>query len=251
MTGSCLSDIFVTSLICLQYYLTGRRLPPGGTLGWEKYDRASNNGFPPGTCGGCGAPDHFRNDCPDNPHKGKFPPRKGKGKGKGKGKWGKGKGVGGVDDEEWTEETEAEWNAQNADEGGSVWDADEEESAWAVDDSDDEDDYACVATDARHFSPSSFGGDGDEEPGSESEKSYADISHEGSREGKFRHLYHLINSQGLQTVSSDMLASFLRSINCSISEVHCDRLSELISGRDKKEFTENDFARFMLENSSS
>lgn len=82
-------------------------------------------------------------------------------------------------------------------------------------------------------------------------KSYADISHEGSREGKFRHLYHLINSQGLQTVSSDMLASFLRSINCSISEVHCDRLSELISGRDKKEFTENDFARFMLENSSS
>ena len=56
---------------------TGRRLPPGGTLGWDKYDRASNNGFPPGTCGGCGAPDHFRNDCPENPHKVNFPPSPG------------------------------------------------------------------------------------------------------------------------------------------------------------------------------
>ena len=82
-------------------------------------------------------------------------------------------------------------------------------------------------------------------------KSFADMSSEGSREGKFRHLYHLINSQGRQAVSSDMLASFLRSINCSISEVHCDRLAELICGRDTKDFTENDFAKFMLENGAS
>ena len=69
---------------------------------WDKYDKATNNGFPPGTCGGCGAEDHFRNDCPANPNNGKCPPRKGKGKdgkgkGWGKGKWGKGKGIGGVE----------------------------------------------------------------------------------------------------------------------------------------------------------
>ena len=56
-----------------------RKLPPGNTLGWEKYDRASNNGFPPGTCGGCVADSHFRNDCRDKSHKGKFlPPAKAK-----------------------------------------------------------------------------------------------------------------------------------------------------------------------------
>ena len=27
-----------------------RKLPPAGILGWELYDRASNNGFPPGMC---------------------------------------------------------------------------------------------------------------------------------------------------------------------------------------------------------
>ena len=26
---------------------TVRRLPPGGTGGWEKYDKTTNNGFPP------------------------------------------------------------------------------------------------------------------------------------------------------------------------------------------------------------
>ena len=79
------------------------RLPPGGTLGWEKYDKWTNNGVPPNTCGGCGADDHYRNDCPENPSKGKYLPRTkgkdGKPKGKGKGKHGKGKGVAGVDDE--------------------------------------------------------------------------------------------------------------------------------------------------------
>ena len=59
---------------------TSRRLPPGGTLGWDKYDRATNNGFPPGTCGGCGAEDNFRNDCLANPNKGKYPPAKVKAK---------------------------------------------------------------------------------------------------------------------------------------------------------------------------
>ena len=78
-----------------------RRLPPGATRGWDRYDKATNNGFPPGTCGGCGAEDHFRNDCPNNPNKGKFPPRKGKGKGKdGKGKWAKGKASGAKESEE-------------------------------------------------------------------------------------------------------------------------------------------------------
>ena len=57
-----------------------RKFPPGGTLGWQKYDCASNNGFPPSTCGGCGADSLFRNDCADKPHKGKFPPAKAKAK---------------------------------------------------------------------------------------------------------------------------------------------------------------------------
>ena len=112
---------------------TVQKLPPGGTLGWDKYDKWTNNGFPPGTCGGCGADNHFRNDCPQNPNKGKHPPRKGKdggkAKGKGKGKWGKGKGVGGVEDEEWEEGAADE---QQADEGGTVWD--------------DEDDADCTCT---------------------------------------------------------------------------------------------------------
>ena len=64
---------------------TTRKLPPGGTLGWEKYDKWTNNGFPPGTCGGCGSEDHFRNDCPDNSNEGKFPGRKSDPKGKAKG----------------------------------------------------------------------------------------------------------------------------------------------------------------------
>ena len=114
-----------------------RQLPPGGTLGWEKYDKWSNNGFPPNTCGGCGAEDHYRNDCPQNPNKGKYPPRKGKdgdkgggkAKGKGKGKWGKGKwgkGVGGVDGE-WAEEaTREEDDGRQADEGLSVFDEDDD-----------------------------------------------------------------------------------------------------------------------------
>ena len=68
---------------------TARKLPPGGTGGWESYDKYTNNSFPPNTCGGCGAEDHYRNNCPLNPNKGKHPP---KGKGKRKGKSGKGKG---------------------------------------------------------------------------------------------------------------------------------------------------------------
>ena len=112
---------------------TARRLPPGGTGGWDKYDKYTNNGFPAGTCGGCGDPNHFRNDCPLNPNKVKFPPRKGKGKGKDKGKWGK--GVGGVDDEGVgdAEEGEQGRDGQQDDEGGSVWE-DDEECAWAVED---------------------------------------------------------------------------------------------------------------------
>ena len=96
------------------------RLPPGGTGGWDKYDKRTNNGFPPNTCGGCGADDHCRNDCPQNPNRGKYPPRE-KGKGKGRGKDGKGKGrwAKGVDDEEIAE-GEEEDDAQQEDEGGSV-----------------------------------------------------------------------------------------------------------------------------------
>ena len=105
------------------------RLPPGGTLGWEKYDKWTNNGFPPNTCGGCGADDHYRNDCPENPNKGKYPPRKGKdgkAKGKGKCKWGKGKGVGGVD-HDWEQAAEEQaGDAREADEGGSVWGIDDD-----------------------------------------------------------------------------------------------------------------------------
>ena len=41
---------------------TARKLPPGGTGGWEKYSKFTNHGFPPNTCGGCGADDHYRND---------------------------------------------------------------------------------------------------------------------------------------------------------------------------------------------
>ena len=66
--------------------VTRRPLPPGGTLGWDRYDKTTNNGFPPGTRGGCGAEDHFRNDCPNNPNKGKYPPRKGKNGDKGQAK---------------------------------------------------------------------------------------------------------------------------------------------------------------------
>ena len=84
-------------------------------------------GFDDG-CMVCGSIYHWKADCPDNPNKGKYPPRKGKdggkggkAKGKGKGKWGKGKGVGGVDDE-WAEEAAGEADdGQQADEGGSVW----------------------------------------------------------------------------------------------------------------------------------
>ena len=60
---------------------TTRKFLPGGTLNWDKYDKLSNNGFPPNTCGDCGAEDHYRNDCPENPNKGKYPPRKGAPKG--------------------------------------------------------------------------------------------------------------------------------------------------------------------------
>ena len=65
--------------------------------------------------------------------------------------------------------------SQQADEGGSVWDADEDESACAVEDicnTDDEDDdvYAYVASDARHFSPASFAEDGPESEESDEEE---------------------------------------------------------------------------------
>ena len=119
-----------------------------------KYDKYANNGFPPNTCGGCGADDHYRNDCPLNPSRGKFPPRE-KGKGKGKGKNGKGKGgwAKGVDDEEYAEgEGEEEGDEQQADEGGSVLD-DDADCTWAVSDEDEDDDNVYVITDARHFIP--------------------------------------------------------------------------------------------------
>ena len=67
-----------------------KKLPPGGTGGWEKYNVKTNNGFPPGTCGGCGSPDHFRKDCPLNPSKGKpFPKAKAKPKAKAFGRGGR------------------------------------------------------------------------------------------------------------------------------------------------------------------
>ena len=96
-------------------------------------DKWTNNGLPPGTRGGCGGPDHFRNDCPQNPNKGK----------------GK-QGVGGVDDEEWPAEDAADKQTddhQQADEGGSVWDEDEADCGWAVDD--DVDDEVNALTDAQ------------------------------------------------------------------------------------------------------
>ena len=49
---------------------TRAKLPPGGTGGWEKYDYKINNGFPAGTCGGCGEAGHYRIQCPLNPRKG-------------------------------------------------------------------------------------------------------------------------------------------------------------------------------------
>ena len=57
-----------------------RKLPPVGTHGWDKYDKATNNGFPPGTCGGCVSETHFRNDSPDTPNKGDIRPAKSKAK---------------------------------------------------------------------------------------------------------------------------------------------------------------------------
>ena len=129
---------------------TVAKLPPGGTGGWEKYDKRTNNGFPPNTCGGCGPEDHYRNDCPLNPNRGKFPPRE-KGKGKGKGKDGKSKGrwAKGIEDEEMAEgEGEEEDDEQYADEGGSVWD-DDADCTWAVSNEDE----VYVITDARYFTP--------------------------------------------------------------------------------------------------
>ena len=123
------------------------KLAPGGTGGWEKYDKHTNNGFPPNTCGGCGADDHYRNDCLLNPNRGKYPPReKGKGKGKGKngkGKNGKGQWAKGVDDDEWAEGEEGEDDGQQADEGGSVWEEDAD-CVWALSDDDDDDDRVYV-----------------------------------------------------------------------------------------------------------
>ena len=68
---------------------TVAKLPPGGTGGWDKYDKRTNNRFPPNTCGGCGAEDHYRNDCPLNPKRGKFSPRE-KRQGQGQGRQGQG-----------------------------------------------------------------------------------------------------------------------------------------------------------------
>ena len=62
------------------------------TIRYCIYDKWTNHGFPPNTCGGCGAEDYYRNDCPKKPNRGNFLPTgkgKGKGTGKGKGKWGK------------------------------------------------------------------------------------------------------------------------------------------------------------------
>jgi len=140
---------------------TSRQLPPGGTLGWEKY-KWTNDGFPPNTCGGCGAEDHYRNDCPKNPNKGKFPPKgKGKGKngkGKGKGKWGK---AGAVEDEDetWTEEAADGQAGAVDDEGNGLWDWDEGDTdcGWAVDDHDEDesdDEVQMITTGAQYSVPS-------------------------------------------------------------------------------------------------
>ena len=78
---------------------------------WDKYDQITNNGFPPNTCGGCGADDHY----PKNNKAG------GKAKGMGKGKYGR---VGGVDEDEAAAEQQAD-DGQQHDEGGSVRDDDD------------------------------------------------------------------------------------------------------------------------------
>ena len=78
-----------------------RNLPQGG-IGTcvEKYNVRTNNGFPPGTCGGCGAEDHYRIDCPLSPNRGKpFPKAEAKAKAKAK-CTGKGRNVGAVDEGE-------------------------------------------------------------------------------------------------------------------------------------------------------
>ena len=130
----------------------------------KNYDKWTNYGFPPDTCGGCGSDSHFRNDCLDNPNKGKYPPRTkskdGKATGEGKGEWGKGKGVGGVD-EEWEEGEQAD--GQQADEGGSVWENDEDDDAdctWAVDEDDNDVVYAITGA---QFFPAEVAESADEE----------------------------------------------------------------------------------------
>ena len=49
---------------------TTAKPPIGCSNEWERSDPRTDNGFPAGTCGGCGSPDHFRNDCPHNLNKG-------------------------------------------------------------------------------------------------------------------------------------------------------------------------------------
>ena len=65
-------------------------------------------------CGGCGSEDHCRNDCPDNLDKGKHPPQKGNA----------------ADDEEAAGEEAQANDAQQQDEGGSVWDKDDADCGW-------------------------------------------------------------------------------------------------------------------------
>lgn len=104
--------------------------PPSRAAGvWkDKYDMKTNNGFRPGTCGGCGATEHFRKDCHLNPNRGKpFPKPKAKAKAKAALKRRAGAVEDGDDDDDHDDD------AQKGDEGGSIWDdADSDEGAWAV-----------------------------------------------------------------------------------------------------------------------
>ena len=111
----------------------------------------TNNGFPAGTCGGCGAADHYRKDCPLNPNKGKpFPKAKAKAKASFK------RRAGAVEDQDADDHDDDE---QKEDEGGSVWDdVSSDDGAWAVDDAE-----IKINTGARFFIPTSDSDDDEDE----------------------------------------------------------------------------------------
>jgi Ca2+-binding EF-hand superfamily protein len=65
-------------------------------------------------------------------------------------------------------------------------------------------------------------------------------------DGKLRHVFNLINIKGRRKITSEMLMGYLKSIKVNITKDHSDRLCELISSAEKKEFTESEFIRFLM-----